>query len=377
MAFGQGGGGGSHSVTVTITATPLVAPPPPPPGGGGGFPVEEGCPEGQSSCVGMITTTGQVLRTIVVTSLDERFRLTIDVDTIARQRDGSPIICIGILKTETLPAPPEGAYIVSVWYDVFPKGATFSPSATLEYIAEPGAIPAGGDGDRLAIAYHDEENEEWVKLDSIADTENNTITTQIDQFYDFAVFGYVTEAPPAAFQVSSLGISPHAVYTGETVDITALVTNTGGQAGSYQVTLKINGVAEVTQEVILGAGSSEQVSFTTTRGIAGTYSVELNGATGTFEVRPKPVIPPSEPFNWWLIILIIVLIALAAETTYVIRKRKEHGGITGVLAAQGKSIASLGPKIGKFASQLPKLASKVATAVRSLFRKISNIRIKW
>jgi len=94
---------------------------------------------------------------------------------------------------------------------------------------------------------------------------------------------------PAAFQISPLSISPTEIGTGETVNISILVANTGGQSGSYKLTLKINGVMEAEREVTIDSGASEQVSFTTSKADAGTYSVDVNGVTGTFEVKTKPV----------------------------------------------------------------------------------------
>ncbi|MDO9580697.1 MAG: CARDB domain-containing protein, partial [Bacteroidales bacterium] len=96
-------------------------------------------------------------------------------------------------------------------------------------------------------------------------------------------------AAPAAFSISSLTISPSEVYVGEAVTISFSVANTGGQSGSYTVTLKINGVVEATKEVTVAAGKSESVSFTTSKNVAGTYSVDVNGLTGSFIVKEKVV----------------------------------------------------------------------------------------
>jgi len=86
----------------------------------------------------------------------------------------------------------------------------------------------------------------------------------------------------AAFATSNLSISPSEVDIGETVTISVLVRNTGDASGSYQVTLKIDGKVEATREVTLDAG-------------AATYSVDINGLTGSFNVREKPTLAPSPP----------------------------------------------------------------------------------
>ncbi|MDP2917566.1 MAG: CARDB domain-containing protein [Dehalococcoidia bacterium] len=84
--------------------------------------------------------------------------------------------------------------------------------------------------------------------------------------------GYLP-APPAAFTLSSLSISPAKVMVSETVDISIVITNSGGQSSSYEVTLRINGQVEEIKDITLLAGSSEQVSFTVVRDAAGSYSV--------------------------------------------------------------------------------------------------------
>jgi hypothetical protein len=95
-----------------------------------------------------------------------------------------------------------------------------------------------------------------------------------------------------AFATSNLCISPGEVYIGETVTISVLITNTGDGAGSYTVTLKINGVAEATKDISLVRGVSQEVTFTTTKDVAGSYSVEVNGLQDSFTVKEKPAPPP-------------------------------------------------------------------------------------
>jgi len=262
------------------------------------------------------------------------------------------------------PSPPEAVYVIGIMYDVVPERATFSPPATLQYSYDPAVIPEGVPEESLVIAYHDGVNNKWVMLGSVVDTVAKTITARISRFNDLAVFGYEAEAPPpATFQISLFGISPDRVYIGDTVTITMLVANTGGQPGSYQVVLKINGAVEATQEVILDAGASERVSFTALKGDIGTYSVDVNGVNGTFEVEERPL--PAEPFNWWLIVAIISALTLAALLSYVFIAQKKGGGVSGTLALE----------MGKAISLAPKLAPKVMAVIRSLPSKLSKIKI--
>ncbi|MBA7654309.1 hypothetical protein ES703_62186 [subsurface metagenome] len=87
--------------------------------------------------------------------------------------------------------------------------------------------------------------------------------------------------PPAAeFIVSDLVISPVEIEIGQVVTISCLVTNIGAEAGDY--TLKMRGDFMAEQVVELGPGESKTVSFEVTPTEAKTYSVSVNGLTGTF-----------------------------------------------------------------------------------------------
>jgi hypothetical protein len=126
-----------------------------------------------------------------------------------------------------------------------------------------------------------------------AESEDHTFTTLPEQ---------------AVFSAAQLSVSPSAVYVGDTVTISVLVANNGDAAGSYAVTLKIDGVVEETKEIALDAGASEEVTFTTTKNTAGTYSVEVGGLNGSFTVEEKPVetttppdIPVEPTINWPII----------------------------------------------------------------------------
>ena len=281
--------------------------------GGGGGEVTE-CPPGQISTTGKISGTGSVIQPFIINSFDGRLSLILDQGTAALDTYGSCFSCIGINNMMRVLQPPEGAYLIGIMYDVDPDGATFTPAATLRYSYLQGDLLEGVDEKTLFIAYYDNTTGKWIKLDSTVDTQANTITAKISRFYDLAIFGYgLAVPPPAAFQISSLSVSPAEVKIGEAVNISVLVTNTGGQPGSYQVILKINGVAEADKKVVLNAGASEPVSFTISKEAAGTYSVDVNGLTGTFGIKqePAPVTPagpmpaPAQAINWWLIGAII------------------------------------------------------------------------
>ncbi|GAI11022.1 unnamed protein product, partial [marine sediment metagenome] len=158
------------------------------------------------------------------------------------------------------------------------------------------ALPEGVAEEDLVIAYYDEEAGEWVELDCVVDTVNNIITASVAHFTTFAIIGTVTPpAPPApaAFSVSGLSVLPAEVEPGETVTIAVSVANTGGESGSYTAVLKIDGVKESEKRVTVAAGGSKTVSFSVTREEADSYTVTVDGLSGSFIVAP--VVVPPEP----------------------------------------------------------------------------------
>jgi len=127
---------------------------------------------------------------------------------------------------------------------------------------------------------------------------------------------------PAAFTASALTTSPTEVDIGETVTISVQVTNTGELAGSYEVTLKIDNVAVTTKDVTLAGGASQKVTFTTSKDVVGTYTVNVDGLSGTFTVKEAPP-PPPPPINWWLIGgIIAACIIIGVVVWQVLRLRR-------------------------------------------------------
>ena len=102
--------------------------------------------------------------------------------------------------------------------------------------------------------------------------------------------------------------------TGESVTITANVFNDGGQEGTYTVELKLNGETVDTETVTLGAGQSQQVSFSLSEMDYGQYEVEVAGLSGEFTT--------SRTITWWLIIVIIVAIGLIIWAVVWGRRRR-------------------------------------------------------
>ncbi|HIE17888.1 MAG TPA: hypothetical protein EYP71_06795 [Dehalococcoidia bacterium] len=138
----------------------------------------------------------------------------------------------------------------------------------------------------------------------------------------------------ADFKVSDLNISPQSAQEGDTITISANVTNTG-EKGTYAIQLIINGEIKETKELTLDAGASELVTFTITAGSPGDYFVELGNSSGSFSVAGSfwSIFP-----TWvWIAIgiivgiLIILIIVLAATPP---RKKQPEAATEGAVTRQ-------------------------------------------
>jgi len=258
-------------------------------GGGGG-----GGQEGITSVLGSINrNTGKFLEDVTARSIDKKVELTIPKDTIGKNRSGGLLTVIKIREVEEPPAPPADSSVIGLTYDLGPDGATFDPPITLTFTCDPDEIKEGVNEENLVIATWDEEAGEWVVLEGCTvDPVTHTITAPISHFTAFTALALPR---PAAFSTTDLVISPSRVNTGKTVTISILVTNTGDLTGNYVVILKIDGVDIATEDVTLSGGDSQTVTFTTVKNLAGTYTVEINGLSGTFAVKRPPAPPAPAP----------------------------------------------------------------------------------
>jgi hypothetical protein len=94
----------------------------------------------------------------------------------------------------------------------------------------------------------------------------------------------VSPRNPASMSVQYLDINPKQVYTNQPVTISTNVVNTGDEAGSLYVVLKINGNVEQTRMVSVGAHGAQPVKFTVVKAQPGTYTVDIGGQQGSFTV---------------------------------------------------------------------------------------------
>ena len=95
-------------------------------------------------------------------------------------------------------------------------------------------------------------------------------------------YTFTTLGLPATFVTGDWDISLTDIDTGEQVAISFSVANVGDLAGSYQISLEINGEVDETKEGTLGAGASKELTFTITMEDAGTYQVTIDGLAFSF-----------------------------------------------------------------------------------------------
>ncbi|MFC2043980.1 Ig-like domain-containing protein [Chloroflexota bacterium] len=315
--------------------TALGTPPSTPGGGamGGSRPLTTVSLSGLTSVVNLrVDSDGIVRDACQLVTLDGKTSLDIAKNTKLLDSASKALSVISASVASSPPSPPSEVAIVMA-YEFGPDGATFEPAIKLMVSYDPGAVPEGVDEAELYIAYWN--GSEWLALESVVDTVNNTVRAEVSHFTQIAVMGAVEVTPPpvveppiapkpAAFTVSSLSISPSEVNVGEMVTISVMVANTGEATGTHIVTLELNGVAAETREVTVNGGASQKVTFTTARDTAGSYTVSIAALSGKFTVKELPVEkPPAEGIGWWvwLIIAIVVVAVVAAVVWRVFIRR--------------------------------------------------------
>ncbi len=246
-------------------------------GGGGG-----GTTEPDSDLSDSIDSNGRFSREVTVESANNKVELTIAEGTIGLTATGKPLSEITITGMEESPSPPEHHGSIGLTYQLGPDGATFDPPITVTFAYNDSSIPDGVPEEKLALAFWESAIGEWVKLDSVVNSTDNIITAEISHFTPFTI---LVSTRQASLVVTDLSITPDEVYIGQTVTISVLVTNTGDFAGSDNLTLTINNVLVETREVTLAGGASQTETFFTSRDVAGTCVVIVDGLSGTFGIK--------------------------------------------------------------------------------------------
>jgi hypothetical protein len=100
--------------------------------------------------------------------------------------------------------------------------------------------------------------------------------------------GLLAVAKPAEFTLSNLTINPLETYVGQSITISANVTNVGEEEGNCSANLEINDVLKETKVIQLLGRESKIVEFIDTENNEGNYSVKIGDLNGTFTVIALP-----------------------------------------------------------------------------------------
>ena len=107
---------------------------------------------------------------------------------------------------------------------------------------------------------------------------------------------------PAEFTLSSVTVSPSAPEVGDTVTISATVTNVGEESGDCDVSLTVDGYTDSKSVSSLAGGASSDVSFSYDATTAGDYTAELStpddSKSKSFTVSEEGA-PPVEGVPTW------------------------------------------------------------------------------
>jgi hypothetical protein len=126
----------------------------------------------------------------------------------------------------------------------------------------------------------------------------------------------------AQMSVQYLNVSPQQANANQPVTITTNVVNTGDEAGSLNVALRINGQVEDTRMVSVGPKATQPVKFTVSRSQPGTYTVDIYDQNGSFTVLGSSN-AAGKPVNGGLVILVaIAVLVLAAAVVLVLSFRR-------------------------------------------------------
>jgi len=89
---------------------------------------------------------------------------------------------------------------------------------------------------------------------------------------------------PAEFEVGPIAFEPPIVMVGDSVTVSASVSNIGGAAGSYTATLSIDGQTLDTKTVSVEPGSSREAVFQVANATAGSHEILIGNCSTTLIV---------------------------------------------------------------------------------------------
>lgn len=195
-----------------------------------------------------------------------------------------PVALVFVLAAAVLACePPAPAEFEVVSLDVTPQEIAPGEQVTITVDVE----NSGGRKDAYTATLRIAGVEEHTKVVEVAPQETETVlfTVVKDEPGKWSVrVDGLSETlrvlRPAEFTVDSLDISPSVGRVGETVSVTAAVTNAGEVEGKHSVSLTIDGSQVDTKGLTVAAGATVTVSFAFTSDASGRYTVEVGELSG-------------------------------------------------------------------------------------------------
>ena len=288
--------------------------------------------------LGKITTVeaskdGRPLEDVLAYSRDKAHLLEIEAGTLATDSKSRTVTYILIRRAEVQKLP-QNTKLVGEAYNITPSGTAFDRPVNLSLGLKIEDLP--DEFISIGMAY-DDSDLGWRHLNSVRNqvAGAESLTSALNHLTVFAILAEVPEIteivtppegpdsqPPAAasFVLSNLSITTSESKTwkgltfvaryGEDAEITLDATNIGGQTGTYQVFLLLNGTRVDTLTLNLAPGETKHIVFNVTGNEPDIYAVQVGELTGEFE--------SSFWINWWLmagftaafIILVLLLFYL-------------------------------------------------------------------
>ena len=258
---------------------------------------------------GPLDSNARLTTDLLGSSPDGSHSLLLQQGTHAPTVNGETHYLIAIRDLEEVPPLPENTATV-VAINITPSGAVFDRDVVLTLAYDELQLPANTES--VIMAHYDDSDGLWETLQFEVGEQSGvaeqTLSAPINHFSIYGILAELTPTPPAHFVPSDLRIEPSVertvfeTRTGESVAVTANIGNGGGEEGTYDVVLKLNGQTVDTKTVTVSAGQTKQVSFAQSGLDYGHYDVEVAGLTGEFTA--------SRVITWWLIVLAVVAIGL-------------------------------------------------------------------
>ena len=187
-------------------------------------------------------------------------------------------------------------------------------------------------------------------------TEGNH-TIQIADLVESVKATLDSPSKPAEIKVTDLGVSRTVAEVGETITVSATVTNIGDESGSFSLDLFVNNEKRDTKAVQLDSGETVTEEFAVTENAKGTYVVKVGDLTRSFEITSEA--QPIKPAEFQVTELVINPGSVLADETVSISVKvtnvgEESGSYTVNLTIDGATTETKDVTLSGGATQVVK-----------------------